>query len=48
MGDELYVPGSPTDWTGGFLDIAIIEKYGFDPDGVVCSSGETEVISMTI
>ncbi len=36
------------DWTAKTLRIAIGEKYGFDPEGVVCGSGETEVISMLI
>jgi len=36
------------DWTAKHLRIAIGEKYGFDPEGVVCGSGETEVISMVI
>ncbi|MET8831329.1 histidinol-phosphate transaminase [Streptomyces sp. NPDC004610] len=36
------------DWTAGALRRAIGEKYGFDPDGVVCGSGETEVISLVI
>lgn len=36
------------DWTARALRTAIAEKYGFDPDGVVCGSGETEVISMVI
>src|SRR5699024_1905321 len=36
------------DWTARQLRTAIAEKYGFDPDGVVCGSGETEVISMVI
>lgn len=36
------------DWTAKALRTAIGEKYGFDPDGVVCGSGETEVISMVL
>src|SRR5690606_30948708 len=36
------------DWTARGLRTAIAEKYGFDPDCVVCGSGETEVISMVI
>jgi histidinol-phosphate aminotransferase len=36
------------DWTARRLREAIGEKYGFDPDNVVCGSGETEVISMVI
>lgn len=36
------------DWTAKALRQAIAEKYGFDPDCVVCGSGETEVISMVI
>ncbi|WP_353146497.1 histidinol-phosphate transaminase [Pollutimonas bauzanensis] len=36
------------DWTAKTLRAAIGEKYGFDPEGVVCGSGETEVISMLI
>ncbi|WP_459615818.1 histidinol-phosphate transaminase [Bordetella sp. 2513F-2] len=36
------------DWTARALRTAIAEKYGFEPDGVVCGSGETEVISMVI
>jgi len=36
------------DWTAAALREAIGEKYGFDPEGVVCGSGETEVISMVI
>ncbi|MEV6167821.1 histidinol-phosphate transaminase [Streptomyces sp. NPDC051954] len=36
------------DWTALALRRAIGEKYGFDPEGVVCGSGETEVISMVI
>jgi histidinol-phosphate aminotransferase len=36
------------DWTAKRLREAIGEKYGFDPDNVVCGSGETEVISMVI
>ncbi|MBV6272794.1 histidinol-phosphate transaminase [Alcaligenaceae bacterium CGII-47] len=36
------------DWTARHLRTAIAEKYGFDPDNVVCGSGETEVISMVI
>jgi histidinol-phosphate aminotransferase len=36
------------DWTARGLREAIAAKYGFDPEGVVCGSGETEVISMVI
>lgn len=36
------------DWTAAALRQAIGDKYGFDPEGVVCGSGETEVISMVI
>ena len=36
------------DWTARGLREAIGTKYGFDPEGVVCGSGETEVISMVI
>ncbi len=36
------------DWTAKALRKAIGDKYGFDPDCVVCGSGETEVISMVI
>ncbi len=36
------------DWTARALRTAIGEKYGVDPEGVVCGSGETEVISMVI
>lgn len=36
------------DWTARGLREAIGAKYGFDPEGVVCGSGETEVISMVI
>ncbi|MGB6104145.1 MAG: histidinol-phosphate transaminase [Pusillimonas sp.] len=36
------------DWTAASLRDAIGQKYGFDPEGVVCGSGETEVISMVI
>lgn len=36
------------DWTAKRLRQAIAQKYGFDPDNVVCGSGETEVISMVI
>lgn len=36
------------DWTARRLREAIGAKYGFDPDNVVCGSGETEVISMVI
>jgi len=36
------------DWTARHLREAIATKYGFDPEGVVCGSGETEVISMVI
>ena len=32
------------DWTAKRLRVAIGQKYGFDPDNVVCGSGETEVI----
>jgi histidinol-phosphate aminotransferase len=36
------------EWTSEALRTAIAEKYGFDPDCVVCGSGETEVISFII
>ncbi len=36
------------DWTARALRQAIGERYGFDPEGVVCGSGETEVINMVI
>ena len=36
------------DWTAKPLREAIGKRYGFDPDCVVCGSGETEVISMII
>ncbi|HYF17821.1 MAG TPA: histidinol-phosphate transaminase [Ramlibacter sp.] len=36
------------DWTARRLREAIAQRYGFDPEGVVCGSGETEVISMVI
>ncbi len=36
------------DWTARALREAIAAKYSFDPEGVVCGSGETEVISMVI
>lgn len=36
------------DWTASALREAIGRKYDFDPEGVVCGSGETEVISMAI
>lgn len=36
------------DWTAKPLREAIGRKYGFDPDCVVCGSGETEVISMVM
>lgn len=36
------------DWTARALREAIGKKYGFDAGGVVCGSGETEVISMVI
>lgn len=36
------------DWTARALREAIGKRYGFDPDNVVCGSGETEVISMVI
>jgi len=36
------------DWTARPLREAIAHKYGYHPDGVVCGSGETEVISMVI
>lgn len=36
------------DWTARRLREAIGRKFGFDPDNVVCGSGETEVISMLI
>ena len=36
------------DWTAKPLRDAIGKRYGYDPDCVVCGSGETEVISMVI
>ena len=36
------------DWTARPLREAIGAKYDIDPEGVVCGSGETEVISMVI
>jgi histidinol-phosphate aminotransferase len=36
------------EWTSKELRTAIAEKYGFEPDCVVCGSGETEVISCII
>ncbi len=36
------------DWTARHLREAIADKYGFEPDSVVCGSGETEVISLVI
>ena len=36
------------DWSAKALRTAIGEKYGYDPENVVCGSGETEVISMVI
>jgi histidinol-phosphate aminotransferase len=36
------------EWTSNNLRAAIGKKYGFDPDCVVCGSGETEVISFII
>lgn len=36
------------DWTAKRLREAIGEKFGIDPNNVVCGSGETEVISMVI
>lgn len=36
------------DWTARPLREAIGERFGFDPDCIVCGSGETEVISMVI
>ena len=36
------------DWSARDLREAIAAKYGFHPEGVVCGSGETEVISMVI
>ncbi|WP_162409128.1 pyridoxal phosphate-dependent aminotransferase [Acuticoccus sediminis] len=36
------------DWTARPLREAIAKRYGFDPDCVVCGSGETEVISLVI
>ncbi len=36
------------DWTAKRLREAIGRKYGFDPENVICGSGETEVISMVI
>lgn len=45
VGDRLYIY---PDWTAKPLREAIGRKYGFDPENVVCGSGETEVISMVI
>ncbi|BBK35322.1 histidinol-phosphate aminotransferase [Allostella sp. ATCC 35155] len=36
------------DWSSRALREAIGAKYGFDPDCVVCGSGETEVISLVL
>jgi histidinol-phosphate aminotransferase len=36
------------EWTSKQLRTAIAEKYGFDPDCVVCAAGETEVISFIL
>ena len=36
------------EWSSRLLREAIGAKYGFDPDCVVCGSGETEVISLVI
>lgn len=36
------------DWTARPLREAIARRYGFEPDNIVCGSGETEVISMVI
>lgn len=36
------------DWTARPLREAIAKRYGFDPECVVCGSGETEVISLVI
>jgi len=36
------------EWTAQQLRQTIADKYGFDAEGVVCGSGETEVISMVI
>jgi histidinol-phosphate aminotransferase len=36
------------EWTSQALRAALGKKYGFDPDCVVCGSGETEVISFVI
>jgi histidinol-phosphate aminotransferase len=36
------------DWTAKPLREAIAKRYGFDPDCVVCGSGETEVIALVI
>ncbi len=36
------------EWTARALRTAIGESYGFDPDCIVCGSGETEVISFLI
>lgn len=36
------------DWTARALREAIATKYGFEPEGVVCGSGETEVINLVI
>jgi histidinol-phosphate aminotransferase len=36
------------EWTARAVREAIAAKYGFEPDGVVCGSGETEVISLII
>ncbi|TCT01707.1 pyridoxal phosphate-dependent aminotransferase [Aquabacter spiritensis] len=35
-------------WTSEKLRTAIAAKYGFDPDQVVCGTGETEVISFIL
>lgn len=45
VGDRLFIY---PDWTARPLREAIGQKYGFDPDNIVCGSGETEVISMVL
>jgi histidinol-phosphate aminotransferase len=36
------------EWTSQALRAAIAKKYGFEPDSVVCGSGETEVIAFIL
>jgi histidinol-phosphate aminotransferase len=36
------------DWTAGALREKIAQKYGYDPEQVICGAGETEIISWII